>query len=484
MLFRLKRQQKYKAASVTSISEADILNALPKDEDFRQSLILPSLARQFPFLLNPDEPVCDPYICSSPRHLDLFSYRVPIPEMQAMPSKPLSVLTGANATQIWNSPQEIYHTQPSDGSTQSGFHTDDTDEPNDVDLSNSRLRQSISSSTSQQGTPQSMSSMRDEVVIECAGDANMPNAVSINVPMRPPSTMATHSSDTDSCPCTVATTILEVTENDESTWAPSLSTLVKRHLRNLSQSTIISEKRGHSAEIAKDVEQPRSLESQLDDDLLEEYRRRSRSQSTGAVTDSSSAAHKFAQVPEILLDRRTSLVWKGHRRHIDSHTGRNDATVYFARGRFIAEKIASLPVRNEVSVPEIPPRNPLRTISYYHLPKTPWPLVEQGAVTLVNLPIEDDISPTSTLAPSPVTPTSAVAPSLASSPTSISSTFNSLGSKRGSATIHSNKTARQHIRTQDISSPVFISSTYLDPSIPIQQIDYHKMKYRHTLTVA
>ncbi|KAK9368376.1 hypothetical protein V1509DRAFT_579366 [Lipomyces kononenkoae] len=487
MLFRLKRHQKYKGSSVTSISETDILNALPKDEDFRQSLILPSLARQFPFLLNSDEPAYEHTIRS--QKLDLFSYRVPIPEMQAMPSKPLSVLTGANATQTWNKPPQIHDSPTSDGSTQSRFHNDDMDELTEVHLSDLPLRLSMHSSTSIKGTQKSksVSSLPDEAAIECAGDTNMTNAVSMDIVMTP-STMSTESLETDSSQPAGTTTRLDVAENDESNWTPSLSTLVKRHLRNLSQSTIISEKRGHSAGIANDAEQLRSSESQLDGCLVEEYCRRSRSYSTGAVADRSVSAHNFDSLPEAVLDRRTAPVWRGHRRHTGVYTGNDDATTDFAREGFIAEKISSPSVRIEVEVPTIPPRNPLRTISYYHWQKTPWPLVEQGTVTLVNLPVEgvvDDIgsvSPTSTQVPSPVTPTGAVAQPLGSSPASISSTFNSFGSRRGSATIRSNKPP--NIRSQGISNPVFISSTNLDPSIPIEQIDYHKMKYRHTLTVA
>ncbi|KAK9316184.1 hypothetical protein V1524DRAFT_361516 [Lipomyces starkeyi] len=494
MHFRRKRQQKHKEEPIMSISEADILNALPKDEDFRQSLILPSLAKQFPFLLNPDEPIVSDTRefndILSPQKLHLFSYRVPIPEMQAMPSKPSSVLTGANASQIWSKPQQTYYAPPLGGSAQNTSYTDNKEEPTRLDQSKSSPRQSIHISASKVPTRKSISSNSAELVIASVVDANMPDNLSIDVEMSP-SAMTMQSLELDSCLDVIVATNVNLAENDDPNWTPSLATLVKRHLRNLSQSTTISENRGHSAGVANDVEQLRSLESQLGSDVVvEEYCRRSRSCYTATIADTSSSGSKFCYVPEIVHDGSTSRLWKSQRRHIESCTAKKEAIIDFAKDSFIGEKITSSPVRIEVGVPQIPPRNPLRTNSYSNWPKTPWPLIERGTVTLVNLPVDgvvvdvSSVSPTSTLVPSPVTPTSALVSSIDTSPESTTSTLNSFGSRRGSDTLRSKKGPKQNIRSQDISSPVFVSSTNLDPSIPICEIDYHKMKYRYTLTVA
>ncbi|KAK9433202.1 hypothetical protein V1505DRAFT_397911 [Lipomyces doorenjongii] len=493
MHFLRKRQQKHKKEPITTISEADILNALPKDEYFRQSLILPSLAKQFPFLLNPGEPIFsdtrESNVIQSPQTPHLFSYRVPIPEMQAMPSKPSSVLTGAAASKIWNKSQQTYYTPPLGGSTQNNSYTDNMEELTRVDQSKSSPRQSRPTSSSRVRTRQSTSSNLAELVIASVVDANIPDDLSIDLEV-PPSAMTMQSFELDSCPGAIATTKVNVAENDVSNLMPSLATLVKRHLRNLSQSTTISENRGHSAGVANDVEQLRVLESQLSSGLVvEEYCRRSRSCYTGTVADRSSSGLKLA-LPEMVRDGSTSRPWQSHRRHTEWCTAKKEARIDFAKDSFIGEKFASSPVGNEVGVPQIPPRNPLRTNSYSNCPKTPWPLIDRGTVTLVNLPVDGvivdvrPVSPTSTLVPSPVTPTSALVSSIDSSPVSTTSTLNSFGSRRGSDTLRSKKGLKQNIRAQDISSPVFVSSTNLDPSIPIREIDYHKMKYRYTLTIA
>ncbi|KAK9390826.1 hypothetical protein V1515DRAFT_577338 [Lipomyces mesembrius] len=491
MHFRRKRQQKHKEEPITTISEVDILNALPKDEYFRQSLILPSLAKQFPFLLNPDEPIFsdtrESNVIQSPQTLHLCSYRVPLPEMQAMPSKPSSVLTGAVASQIWNKPQQTYYTPPLGGSARNMSYADNKEEPTHVDQSKSSPRQSRHTSSSRVRTRQSTSSNSAELVIAPVVDANMPDDLSIDVEVSP-SAMTVQSLEVESCP---GVTKVIVAENDASNLMPSLATLVERHLRNVSQSTTISEKnRGHSTGVANDVDQLRSLESQLGSGLVvEEYCRRSRSCYTGTVAETSSSGPTLA-MPEIVRDGITSRPWQSHRRHTEWCTAKKEARIDFAEDSIIGEKFASSPVRNEVGVPQIPLRNPLRTNSYSNCPKTPWPLIERGTVTLVNLPVDGvivdirPVSPTSTLVPSPVTPTSALVSSIDSSPVSTTSTLNSFGSRRGSDTLRSKKGLKQNIRAQDISSPVFVSSTNLDPSIPIREIDYHKMKYRYTLTVA
>ncbi|KAK9374724.1 uncharacterized protein V1513DRAFT_458613 [Lipomyces chichibuensis] len=481
MHFRRKRQQKHKKGHITSISKEDILNALPKDEDFRQSLILPSLAKQFPFLLNADETIFSDNRKSNPQKLHVFSYRVPIPEIQAMPSKPSSVLTGASASQIWNKPQQTDYVRPLGGSAQNTSYTDNKAEPSSVDQSTSSPRRSIHTSSSKARTTQSISSSVELVIASVVDDD-----LSVGVETPPPA-MTLQSSEAGSCPDVIATTNVNVAENDDPNWTPSLATLVKRHLRNLSQSTTISDNRGRSAKDANDVEQLSSMESQLGSDaVVEEYCRRSRSCYTGTIADTSSSGPKLGYVPEIVCDGSTSLLWRSHRRHVEWCTANKEATIVFAKDSFIGEKIASSPVRNEVGIPQIPPRNPLRTNAYSNWPKTPWPLIERGTVTLVNLPVDSvvldvtPVSPNSTLVPSPVTPTSALVSSVDSSPTS-TTTF---GSRQGSDTVRSKRGLKQNIRSQDISSPVFISSTNLDPSIPIREIDYHKMKHRYTLTVA
>ncbi|KAJ8103208.1 hypothetical protein POJ06DRAFT_65437 [Lipomyces tetrasporus] len=497
MYFRLKRQQNYKQASITSISEEDILNALPKDEDFRQSLILPSLAKQFPFLLKPDAPIVSEsreskISLAAAQNLHQFSYRVPAPAIQAMPSKPLSVLTGANASQIWHAPRQTYYTPPSAGSAQNSSTTEGKEEPTQVDQLKACPRLPIGSLST--GLRQRLSIRSSPEASDTASvvSTNASDDLSVDTE-RPSSAMTTPFVEPDPSLPVGTTSCVSVAENDGPGMIPSLGTLVKQHLRNLSQSTTLSENREYSAGIANDVQQFTSQKSQLGAIVTVEYHRRSQQYSAGSISVAQPTRPRSRSVPAVALSERTSSVPTAHGRHVESYVSHQGHPTDFAGESRIAEKITPPPLRNEqtphalsVELPPLPPRNPLRNKSYFNLPKFLRARRELGTVTLVNLPSDGvlidprPVSSTGTLAPST---SSITVPSFGSSPASTTSTLNSFVSRRVSDTLRSNKNAKQTIKSKDISSPIFVSSTNSDPSIPIGEIDYHKIKYRHT-TVA
>ncbi|KAK9325669.1 hypothetical protein V1517DRAFT_313986 [Lipomyces orientalis] len=497
MYFRQKRQQTYKQASSTSISEEDIVNALPKDEDFRQSLILPSLAEQFPFLLKSDTPTIsesrESKISLAPQNLHQLSYRVPAADILAMPAKPLSVLTGAKGSQIWHvAPRQTYYAQPSAASLQNSSATEGKQEPTQVDQLKAYPRLSIGSLST--GLRQRRCIGPSPVTSDTASvvSTDAPDDLSVDTE-RPSSAMTTPFIEPDPALPVGETSCVTVAEND-GPMIPSLATLVKRHLRNLSQSTILSENGEYSSGIANDIQQATSQKSQLSAIVTVEYRHRSQQYSAGSISVAQPTRPRSRSVPAIALSGRTSGGLRTHRRHVESYVSHQGHPTDFAGESRMAEKITPAPLPNEqtphaltAELPPIPPRNPLRNKSYFNLPKFLRARRELGTLTLMNSPSDGvlidprTLSPTGTLAPST---TSITVPSLGVSPASTTSTLNSFGSRRGSDILRSNKNAKQTIKSKEISSPVFVSSTNLDPSIPIGEIDYHKMKYRHTLTVA